>query len=158
MSVSLQYFRAGVGIVPYTSEFQLIIFERSDFPGVWQFPQGGLDEGEDLESALWRELREETGIMPSDVSARHLFPHWLFYEFPQSNRAHLSDPRTLGQIHRWYFLEIKQPLKIDLAASNHQEFKDWRLGSFTDVIGARNGMKDKVFMELNTFFEQNIKK
>src|ERR1700754_1316163 len=36
--------------------------DKSDFPGVWQLPGGGLDQGEPPEHALRREFREETGL------------------------------------------------------------------------------------------------
>ena len=43
----------------YPDEKQIFIAERSDLAGVWQFPQGGIDEGESPEEALFRELKEE---------------------------------------------------------------------------------------------------
>ncbi|GAA1872055.1 NUDIX hydrolase [Asanoa iriomotensis] len=36
--------------------------DRSDFPGVWQIPGGGLEHGESPTHALDREYREETGL------------------------------------------------------------------------------------------------
>ena len=36
--------------------------DKSDFPGVWQIPGGGLEHGEPPEHALVREFREETGL------------------------------------------------------------------------------------------------
>jgi 8-oxo-dGTP diphosphatase len=36
--------------------------DRSDFPGVWQIPGGGLEHGESPTHALAREYREETGL------------------------------------------------------------------------------------------------
>ena len=30
----------------------------------WQFPQGGINPGETPEQAMYRELREETGLQP----------------------------------------------------------------------------------------------
>ena len=43
---------------------QLLICERWMVPGAWQFPQGGVDPGESLEQALFREVREEVGLEP----------------------------------------------------------------------------------------------
>ena len=35
---------------------QLLVCERWSIPGAWQFPQGGVDDGETLEQALFREV------------------------------------------------------------------------------------------------------
>ena len=41
-----RYFRAGVGAVVLEPNGRVLVLERSDVPGAWQFPQGGLDDGE----------------------------------------------------------------------------------------------------------------
>ena len=38
---------------------------RKAYPGLWSFPGGHVEEGEGLEQALHRELREEVGIAPT---------------------------------------------------------------------------------------------
>lgn len=43
---------------------RILICERLGMPGAWQFPQGGIDEGETPKQALERELREEIGVKP----------------------------------------------------------------------------------------------
>lgn len=59
----------------------LLICERWTIPGAWQFPQGGVDEGETLEEALFREVREEIGLRPEHYEVagmrggyRYLYP------------------------------------------------------------------------------------
>lgn len=44
---------------------RILICERADVKGAWQFPQGGVDEGESLQEALRREMREEISLKPS---------------------------------------------------------------------------------------------
>jgi putative (di)nucleoside polyphosphate hydrolase len=60
---------------------ELLICERWQVPGAWQFPQGGVDPGETAEEALKREIREEIGLRPKDYKVleskggyRYLYP------------------------------------------------------------------------------------
>ncbi len=60
---------------------RILLGERANREGAWQFPQGGIEPGEDPEAALRRELLEEIGL-PAEyyrVTARkgpyrYLFP------------------------------------------------------------------------------------
>ena len=41
---------------------QILVGKRLDNPsGYWQMPQGGIDEDENPEEAVWREMMEEIG-------------------------------------------------------------------------------------------------
>ena len=59
-------YRLNVAAILRNGAGKILIGERKDRSGAWQFPQGGVDEGETLAQALVRELREEicrvTGI------------------------------------------------------------------------------------------------
>ena len=57
-----QKFRLNVAGILRDSEGRILICERLGNRGAWQFPQGGVDDGETLEEALFRELREEIGV------------------------------------------------------------------------------------------------
>jgi putative (di)nucleoside polyphosphate hydrolase len=114
-------FRAGVVAVVTNSSDLVLAFERSDVPGAWQLPQGGIDVGETPLSAIWRELGEETGLGSSDVELIGEHPVWLVYEFPDHVR---SDGKRLGQAQRWYFFRARddsvEPTPDDV------EFVAWR--------------------------------
>jgi putative (di)nucleoside polyphosphate hydrolase len=58
-------YRLNVAAILRNSAGKILIGERLDRSGAWQFPQGGVDEGETLEQALARELREEISVSPS---------------------------------------------------------------------------------------------
>ncbi|MCV6606853.1 MAG: RNA pyrophosphohydrolase, partial [Campylobacterales bacterium] len=45
----------------YPEKCEVFLGERSDIEGAWQFPQGGVDQGESYKEALFRELKEEIG-------------------------------------------------------------------------------------------------
>ncbi|KKT46121.1 MAG: Glycosyl transferase, WecB/TagA/CpsF family [Parcubacteria group bacterium GW2011_GWC2_44_17] len=50
------------GSIPVTrSNLKVLLVERNDEPGHWQFPQGGIDKGETPRNAIMREMKEELG-------------------------------------------------------------------------------------------------
>src|ERR1700759_3594117 len=57
-------FRPNVAAILINKEGLLFIAERAHIRGSWQFPQGGVDPGEGLEEALFREVEEEIGVAP----------------------------------------------------------------------------------------------
>ncbi len=59
-------FRANVGIVLTRGSGEVFLGGRVGGRG-WQFPQGGVNRGEQVEEALFRELKEEIGLEPGDV-------------------------------------------------------------------------------------------
>lgn len=65
MSATLNL-RPNAAAVVINQNGQLLVCERIDSPGAWQFPQGGADEGEDMRTAMKREVEEEIGIGPND--------------------------------------------------------------------------------------------
>lgn len=113
-------FRAGVVAVVTNSRDEVLAFERSDVPGAWQLPQGGIDVGETPGDAAWRELGEETGLGRSDVELVGAHPTWMVYEFPE----HVRSDKRLGQAQRWYFFRA---LSDDVVPTpDDVEFVAWR--------------------------------
>jgi len=58
-------YRSNVAAIIQAADQKILIGERSDVRGAWQFPQGGVKENESTLQALFRELREEVSIKPS---------------------------------------------------------------------------------------------
>jgi putative (di)nucleoside polyphosphate hydrolase len=113
------HFRAGVVAVVRRADGLLLAFERSDSPGQWQLPQGGMESGETARQAAWRELGEETGLGKDDVRLVGEYEGWTIYQWPK--RLRNSD--RLGQVHRWFFFE---PLRDDIVPfPDGKEFSDW---------------------------------
>jgi len=81
---SVQEFRPNVALLLCNNSGEMLICERADFPGSWQFPQGGVKKKESLKEALYRETFEEIGIPRSFLEIlgsygpyRYVFPPGL---------------------------------------------------------------------------------
>ena len=64
--IDAEGFRANVGIIICNKQGQ-VFWARRYGQHSWQFPQGGIDQGENPEQAMYRELHEEVGLKPADV-------------------------------------------------------------------------------------------
>ena len=93
----------------------------------WQMPQGGVDEGEDCDTALLRELAEETGARAEHVEVLGKLPAELFYELPDDLQGKLWGGRYVGQRQTWYLARFTgSDADIDIAAHDPPEFCEWK--------------------------------
>jgi putative (di)nucleoside polyphosphate hydrolase len=101
-------FRANVGIVLMHADGRLFLGRRTGGRG-WQFPQGGMRRGEEAEASLYRELKEEIGLVPADVTILGRTEHWLRYRLPQRFIRANQHPLCVGQKQRWFLLQLQSP-------------------------------------------------
>jgi putative (di)nucleoside polyphosphate hydrolase len=136
-------FRAGVGLVVVGTKGRVLALERSDVKGAWQLPQGGLLEGEDLEAAAWRELREETGLGQDEVALQGVSPTWIGYELPQAMRS----PKTgRGQVHRWFLLRMRSDASLSaLPGGTASEFRDFAWLALPELIARAVSFRRPVY-------------
>jgi putative (di)nucleoside polyphosphate hydrolase len=59
-------YRPNVAAIVKRPDKKILVGERSDVSGSWQFPQGGVKKMETLPQALARELKEEISLQPGD--------------------------------------------------------------------------------------------
>jgi putative (di)nucleoside polyphosphate hydrolase len=59
-------YRSNVAAIIRAADQKILVGERTDVQGAWQFPQGGVKKNESTLEALFRELREEVSLMPSN--------------------------------------------------------------------------------------------
>lgn len=118
-------YRSNVGIVLSNAYGQVLWAKRIGMDA-WQFPQGGIQTNENPEQAMYRELREELGLSPSDVQTVASTRNWLRYRLPKRFIRHDSEPVCIGQKQIWYMLKlIAEDSKVNLAYSNQPEFDSW---------------------------------
>lgn len=119
-------FRANVGIVLIRDDRQVFLGGRSGGRG-WQFPQGGILQGESPEEALYRELHEEIGLERSDVELLAATRNWLRYRLPKQYVRRNSQPQCIGQKQRWFLLRFRSSEdRFRFDSTGEPEFEDWR--------------------------------
>ncbi|MBP0494442.1 RNA pyrophosphohydrolase [Roseomonas indoligenes] len=130
--------RPNVGACLFNRDGLVFIGRRADQPagetnsGAWQMPQGGLDEGEDPETAVLRELSEEIGTRNAQVIGR--MAEWLDYDLPAHLVGKALGGRFRGQTQLWFALRfLGQDSEIRLDADRHQEFDAWRWAPLAEL-------------------------
>ncbi|NNU16135.1 RNA pyrophosphohydrolase [Parvularcula sp. ZS-1/3] len=148
----LDRYRPNVGICLFNRAGEVWLGERLTAPGSrevnpyrWQMPQGGIDKGENVEEAAFRELHEETGVK----SARILLttPGWLAYDFPPRYRRGKKD--WLGQRQKWVVMLFEgENDEIDLNVHEPAEFERWRWAALDELEELIVPFKRQVYSEL----------
>ena len=131
----LSLYRPNVGVVLFNRDGRVWYGRRAHTPGPWnwQFPQGGVDDGEDLEAAARRELEEETGVTSVEPLAET--GDWILYDFPPEAMNNAKAWRGFrGQRQKWFAFRLTGPeSEIDLERHDEVEFEDWRWGDLSDA-------------------------
>ena len=112
--MSLEYRSCVVGVF-VNEKNEVLAGERADTPGAWQLPQGGVDPGESVVNAIYREMREELGsdnFEIVDQSSRE-----IKYRFPDGLKAKVAK-KYCGQSTTWFKLKFKQGQQPDLSKAD----------------------------------------
>lgn len=126
-------YRPCVGLCLFNKDGKVFVAERLDGPGAWQMPQGGIDPGEDVQTAAMRELKEEIGTDKAEIIRIH--PEKLRYDIPDDVRARLPwGKEYIGQEQTWVALRfLGDDCDIDLEAWDHPEFSRYQWVSLQDA-------------------------
>ena len=105
--IDAEGFRTNVGIVLMRGNGQVFLGRRTGGRG-WQFPQGGVRQGEEPEQAVYRELQEEIGLTRQDVELLGSTADWLRYRLPPRYVRRNQQPLCIGQKQRWFLLRMQR--------------------------------------------------
>ena len=117
--------RNGVGIIVLNKDNKVFVAKRIDNPkDFWQMPQGGVNEGEDILSAAYRELEEETNI--KNVELIKELDGMTTYELPKNLLGIIWKGKYRGQKQKWFLMKfLGNDDEVDLK-TNKPEFLDWK--------------------------------
>ena len=123
-----------------------LLWARRAGQEAWQFPQGGIQQGESAEQALYRELHEEVGLTRSDVEIVACTRGWLRYRLPQRLLRRDSKPLCIGQKQKWFLLKmLAEDEQVVVDAGHKPEFDGWRWVSYWYPLGQVVAFKREVY-------------
>ncbi len=138
-------YRANVAIVLSNSKGQLFWARRIGMDA-WQFPQGGIRPNESAQKAMYRELYEETGLLPEHVKIMGCTQDWLRYQLPKRFIRRRSSPVCIGQKQKWYMLKLlADESEVRLDACKKPEFDHWCWVDFWRPVQEVVDFKRKVY-------------
>lgn len=133
----------------YPEKKEIFIAQRNDLTDIWQFPQGGIDEGEEVKDALFREMEEEIGTKSADIIAE--YPEWISYDFPPKILKKMKPYK--GQNQKYFLMKFAKDAKIDIA-TKHPEFSDYKFVSVEEVLNLTAHFKKPVYEKVIEYFRE----
>jgi putative (di)nucleoside polyphosphate hydrolase len=151
-------FRPNVGIILLNARNEVFWGKRLREHS-WQFPQGGIKYGETPVQAMYRELHEETGLLPEHVKVVGRTRDWLRYEVPDKFIKREVRGHYRGQKQIWFLLRmVGRDCDICLRATDHPEFDAWRWNEYWVPLDAVIEFKRDVYQlaltELSRFLRR----
>lgn len=137
-------FRANAAAVIINSKGQVLALERDDIPGAWQFPQGGVEKGENPMDTISREICEEIGVrVEEDLLLLAEYPVWLAYEYPEHIQKKY-DKR--GQAQKWFLFKVKDDnISLNVRDVKTVEFMSWKWTDIDEVVEQMVDFKRPVY-------------
>ena len=146
-------YRPNVAMIIVSNEYpkkkEIFIAHRNDLAGIWQFPQGGIDHGEEVHDALYRELEEEIGTDKVKIIAE--YPEWISYDFPEKIAKKMKPYK--GQRQRYFLVKLKKDADINLD-TKHPEFDKYKFVDVKDVLDITAHFKKPVYETVLSYFKQ----
>lgn len=137
-------YRPNVGIIVANDRGQ-VLWARRVGQDAWQFPQGGINDRETPEEALYRELEEEIGLAPANVEIVGSTRGWLRYKLPR-RLLRQNTSSFIGQKQKWFLLKmLASDEAVSFDYSQTPEFDFWQWVSYWYPLGQVVAFKRDVY-------------
>lgn len=108
-------------VVIYTTDLDVLLLERADFPNYWQSVTGSVEWGEAIPTTAVREVSEETGITATDFTLTEwrvknqyeIYAHW----------RHRYPPDTTHNDEHVFGLCLPERVPVTLAPREHLQYQ-----------------------------------
>ena len=128
--------RLGVGAIVLNEENLVFVGKRGDNPiNKWQMPQGGVNENENLQDAMKRELYEETSI--KNIKILKESDIGFEYELPKELLGIIWKGKYRGQKQKWFinrFIGDDNEINVNTKSPEFIEWKWIEMNKLPEVI------------------------
>lgn len=150
-------YRPCAGVMLLNPAGHVFVGQRMDSSSeAWQMPQGGIDPGEDAETAAFRELEEETGIVSRKASLVAQASRELLYDLPDELIGKIWKGKYRGQRQSWFLMRFEGSDGDVNIASEHQEFRAWKWAEPMELPRLIVPFKKRLYEELLVEFSSHL--
>ena len=143
-------YRLNVAMVVLNKDNKVLFCKRRNTEN-WQFPQGGVDENENIESAMFRELNEEVGLEKDNVEIKAVSQNLIYYDIPKNIRSRVLGGKFKGQAQKYFLLKLISG-DVDLNIENTPEFDKYSWVSFWYPLYQVVDFKKEAYRSKNLLF------
>ena len=150
-------YRRCVGMMIINKNNEILVGRRLDHPsGYWQMPQGGIDENENPNEAVWREMQEEIGTNNATMIKKS--KQWINYKIPKETLATLPwGSKYIGQTQKWFLFRFNgNDSEINVGTEN-PEFSEWRWSQHDllveNIVPFKRNTYKKILEEFKELFK-----
>ena len=146
-------YRSCVGMMILNDTNKILVGRRLDHPsGFWQMPQGGIDDYEKPEEAVWREMMEEIGT--NNVKLIKSTNQWYKYEIPKETLKTLPwGEKYIGQKQKWFAFRFTGKEEDINVNTNNPEFSEWKWILHNSLVDNIVPFKRKLYKNVLSEFE-----
>ena len=150
-------YRKCVGMMILNTDKKILVGRRLDHPsGFWQMPQGGIDDKENPEEAVWREMMEEIGTNNAKLIKES--NQWINYDIPNETLKTLPwGHQYIGQTQKWFaFNFLGEDYDINVGTDN-PEFSEWKWARMDSIVDSIVPFKRDVYAKILEEFKDLLK-